>query len=195
MEMLAKALEQLNIPASAETLSRFFDYMRLTLQWNEKVNITKITDEGDFIKKHFIDSLLCAGFDEVKTAETVIDVGTGAGFPGAPLAMIFPEKQFLLIDSTGKKIKILEEVLKSVGISNVLLLHARAEELARDSGYRGKFDLCVSRAVAKLAVLAGYCLPFVKAGGSFISYKGPGVFEEMEEAERVIKKLGGSIGP
>ena len=178
---------------SEATISKFSKYMELVLSWNEKVNLTSITDESDFIEKHFIDSILCANFEELRIAGKVIDVGTGAGFPGAPLALAFPKKQFLLIDSTGKKIRILDEIIKAIDISNVTTLHARAEELARKGEYKEKFDLCVSRAVADLAALSGYCLPFVKAGGSFIAYKGPDVNGELRKAGKAIKNFGGEL--
>ena len=171
----------------------FKKYMDRVLTWNEKVNLTSITKEDDFIKKHFIDSVLCAGFDEVKNAVEVIDVGTGAGFPGVPLALIFPEKSFLLIDSTGKKIRILSEITDRLGLSNVKLLHVRAEELALKAEYREKFDLCVSRAVANLTILSKYCMPFVSEGGFFISYKGPDVGREVKNAEKTIRELGGEL--
>ena len=193
MKQLSSAFEKLNIPVSSETLSKFEKYMRLVLAWNEKVNLTAITEEDEFIQKHFIDSILCANFDEVKSADTVIDVGTGAGFPGVPLALVFPEKHFLLIDSTGKKIRILREILDALDVSRVTVLHARAEELARKEEYREKFDLCVSRAVANMTVLSGYCLPFVKPGGSFIAYKGPEVTKELAQAQPEIKRLGGKV--
>jgi len=191
MNQLENAFEQLNISADSETILKFEKYMKLVLAWNEKVNLTAITDESEFIKKHFIDSVLCAGFDEMKNAKTMIDVGTGAGFPGVPLALIFPDKRFLLIDSLGKRIKILDEILESLGIANVETLHTRAEDLAHNEAYREKFDICVSRAVANLATLSEYCLPFVNIGGTFISYKGPDAGEELQEAKSAIKILGG----
>lgn len=191
MKQLENAFEQLNISIGSETVFKFEKYMKLILEWNEKVNLTAITDEDDFIKKHFIDSILCVGFDEIKNADTVIDVGTGAGFPGVPLALVFPDKQFLLIDSLGKRIKILYEILETLEISNVTLIHTRAEDLAHKKEYREKFDICFSRAVANLATLAEYCLPFVNIGGAFISYKGPDAGEELKEAGNAIKLLGG----
>jgi 16S rRNA (guanine527-N7)-methyltransferase len=194
MKQLYNAFEQLNIPVSRETVLKFEKYMKMVLEWNEKVNLTAITEESDFIEKHFIDSILCANFDELKNANTVIDVGTGAGFPGVPLALVFPVKHFLLIDSVGKKIKIVSEIVETLGISNVKLLHSRAEDLAHKEEYREKFDICVSRAVANLAVLTEYCLPFVNIGGTFISYKGPDAFKELKEAESAIKILGGQTG-
>jgi len=194
MRQLEKALNQLNISVSGETVSKFEKYMKQVLEWNEKVNVTAITNEEDFVKKHFIDSVLCANFDEIGKADHIIDVGTGAGFPGVPLALIFPEKQFLLIDSLGKRIKILDEMVGKLEIPNVKTLHTRAEDLARNKAYREKFDGCVSRAVANLATLAEYCLPFVKIGGAFLSYKGPEAVEELKSASKAIKLLGGEAG-
>ena len=193
MEQLYRALEKLNIQPEKNILSKFERYMRLVLEWNEKVNLTAITEENEFITKHFIDSLLCSGLDEFKISENIIDVGTGAGFPGVPLAMAFPDKRFLLIDSTGKKIKILGEILAELEILNVSLLHARAEELSRKKEYREKFDLCVTRAVADLTALSGYCMPFLAVGGSLIAYKGPDIQKELKQAEPAIKDHGGKI--
>jgi len=193
MKQLEKAFEELNISANKETILKFEKYMNLVLAWNKKVNLTAITDKDDFIKKHFIDSVLCAGFDEITNAKSLIDIGTGAGFPGVPLALIFPCKQFLLVDSLGKRIKILNEILTELEITNALAIHARAEELAHKKEYREKFDVCVSRAVATLATLAEYCLPFVSVGGTFVSYKGPDAAKELKQAEKAIKLLGGTL--
>lgn len=193
MEQLSKTFEQLNINAGDETISKFQRYMDMVLEANEKVNLTAITDENEFIKKHFVDSVICAGFDEVKNANSIIDVGTGAGFPGVPLALIFPDKDFLLMDSLGKRIKILNEIINELEIKNVRLIHARAEDLARKAGYREGFDVCVSRAVASLSVLSEYCLPFVAVGGSFIAYKGPDAGIELSRAEGAINIFGGEL--
>jgi len=193
MDQIKSAIEQLKITSAPETIAKFGKYMELILEWNSKINLTAIKDEKDFISKHFIDSILCANFDEVTKASSVIDVGTGAGFPGIPLALIFPEKSFLLIDSTGKKIKVVGEIAKSLEIGNVKVLHARAEELSRKPDFSGKFDLCVSRAVANLSVLCGYCLPFVSEGGCFIAYKGPCPDEEIRVAKQAIRRLGGLL--
>ena len=193
MKQLENALEQLQITTTDKTVNKFQKYMELVLAWNEKVNLTAVTEQDEFIKKHFIDSILCADFDELKNANTVIDVGTGAGFPGVPLALIFPDKQFLLIDSLNKRMKILEEILGELGVSNVSVLHTRAENLAHKKEYREKFDMCVSRAVANLSVLTEYCLPFIKRGGFFISYKGPSAIEELKGAGKAIKLLGGEV--
>lgn len=193
MEQLLRACSQLNIAIDEATASKFREFKELVLAWNEKVNLTSITEEEDFIKKHFIGSVLCAGFDELTHAKTVIDIGTGAGFPGVPLALLFPEKQFLLMDSTGKKITILGAITKKLELPNIKLIHARAEDLAHDKEHREAYDLCVSRAVANLATLSEYGLPFVKTGGSLVSYKGPDTDEEVKAAEKAVKVLGGDF--
>lgn len=173
--------------------NQLMDYMKGILYWNDKVNLTNITDEEEFIKKHYIDSLLIKELDVFKNAETVIDVGTGGGFPGVPLAIMFPEKQFVLLDSLKKRLKIIDELTAKIGISNVITYHGRAEEAAHTEELREKFDLCVSRAVSRLSSLTELCLPFVKVGGNFAAYKGPAVYEEVKEAEKAIQILGGEF--
>ncbi len=193
MEMLKQAIETFGYDSSADMLSRFERYMELIIEWNEKVNLTAITERDEFIKKHFIDSLCCLPHDEFKQAETVIDVGTGAGFPGMPLAIMCPDKKFLLIDSLNKRIKILNEIISELGLKNVEAIHGRAEELARNKLYREQFDICVSRAVSRLSVLSEYCLPFVKKGGWLAAYKGPDADREIEDAHSALGKLGGKV--
>lgn len=163
------------------------------LSWNEKVNLTNITDPAEFRIKHNADSLMCVDFPEFQEAESVIDVGTGGGFPGIPLAVYAPEKQFTLLDSLKKRLKIIDELAGELGISNIDLVHGRAEDAARMKGHREKYDLCVSRAVSNLATLAEYCLPFIKVGGYLLAYKGPGAEEEVKEASKALKILGGSL--
>jgi len=168
-------------------------YMEGILAWNEKVNLTNITDPAEFRIKHNADSLMCVDFPEFLEAETVIDVGTGGGFPGIPLAVYAPEKQFTLLDSLNKRLKIIDELAGELGIKNINLVHGRAEDAARAKEYREKYDLCVSRAVSNLATLSEYCLPFIKVGGYLLAYKGPGAEEEVKEAAKALKTLGGSL--
>ena len=193
MQTLKSALEYLKLPADEATCERFRLYRELVLAWNEKVNLTAIRDPEAFERKHFVDSLLCAASPAFHEAKTVIDIGTGAGFPGVPLAICFPEKHFVLVDSLGKRIRILGEMTAAIGLKNVTAIHARAEDLARDPAHRERYDLCVSRAVADLAVLAEYCLPFVKKGGSFAAYKSLSADEEIERSKKAIGYLGGVI--
>lgn len=185
------SLAETGISCTEEQIQKFDRYMQGILAWNEKVNLTRITEPGEFVIKHYLDSLACCARLEYQGAERIIDVGTGAGFPGIPLAIISPEKQFVLMDSLAKRLKIIDILCEEIGITNVKTVHARAEELAANREHREKYDLCVSRAVANLASLSEYCLPFVKVGGSFVAYKGPEAAEEAGSAARAIRLLGG----
>lgn len=193
MKQLEKALKELKIPYNHETIHKFELYMRGILEWNKKVNITSITEEKEFIEKHFIDSILCVPYDEFQSSLNIIDIGTGGGFPGIPLALAAPDKQFVLIDSLNKRIKIINELCETIGINNVTAIHGRAEEIARKKGHRERYDLCVSRAVANLATLSEYCLPFIKQGGYFLAYKGPDLEQELDQSKKAICVLGGEI--
>ncbi len=192
---LERAMKTMGIPYEKGMLEQFEEYRREILSWNEKVNLTAITDWEEFEIKHFVDSILCGTSDWFLRAETIADIGTGAGFPGIPLAILFPKKQFYLMDSLRKRIRILEEICRKISLENVHLYHGRAEELANQKEHREKYDLCVSRAVADLAVLSEYCLPFVKVGGCFAAYKSTDGEEERKRAEKAIELLGGrSVG-
>ncbi|MEY8368269.1 16S rRNA (guanine(527)-N(7))-methyltransferase RsmG [Anaerovoracaceae bacterium 42-11] len=193
MKALTEAFEQLQIPWEKDTADKFVGYMDGILEWNEKINLTAIKDRDEFVVKHLVDSILCAGFPEYKNSESIIDVGTGAGFPGIPLAIISPDKDFVLADSLNKRLKVINDLTDRLGIYNVETVHGRAEELARNKNFRENFDLCVSRAVANMAVLAEYCLPFIRMGGHLLAYKGPDVNEELKSAEKAIKTLGGKV--
>ena len=173
MDKIRKALDELGIKYNDEMIGKFSIYMDGVLEWNEKINLTAITDRDEFIEKHFIDSVLAAGASEVLNAENVIDVGTGAGFPGIPLAIIFPDKEFVLMDSLNKRLKVINDLCRRADINNVTTVHCRAEELAKNREHREKYDLCISRAVANMSTLSEYCLPFIKPGGYFLAYKGP----------------------
>ena len=193
MNKLISALEQLNIPYDEEIIKKYEAYMEGIIEWNEKVNLTSITDKDEFIVKHYIDSVMCVPCKEFQNAERIIDVGTGGGFPGIPLALAAPDKEFVLMDSLNKRIKIINELCAEIGIENVTAVHARAEELAKNKEHRENYDLCVSRAVANLSTLSEYCLPFIKKGGYFLSYKGPDSEQEVKDAKKAISILGGKI--
>ena len=172
---------------------RLSSYMEGILAWNEHINLTAITNPKEFIEKHYVDSLSILPLPEFQQSEKIIDVGTGGGFPGIPLAIIAAGKRFTLLDSLNKRLKVIDELAKEVGIGNVDTLHGRSEELGHRAEYRETFDLCVSRAVAELPVLLELCLPFVKVGGTFISYKASDVSEEISKADMALEKLGGKL--
>lgn len=189
---LKELLEKYNI-YSDDKIKKLEGYMTEILEWNNKVNITNIVDENDFIEKHYIDSLVIGQVEYFNESKDIIDVGTGGGFPGVPLAVAYPDKEYTLLDSLNKRLKIIDQVTENLGINNVTTCHGRAEELAQKKEYREKFDLCVSRAVANLTSLSELCIPFVKVGGYFIAYKGPGVYEELKAAEKAINVLGAEV--
>lgn len=188
-----KIFEELDIEYSGLKEKQLLGYMDAILEKNQHINLTAITERDDFIRKHYIDSLLCVTSEEFRNSDEIIDVGTGGGFPGVPLAIAFPDKEFVLIDSLNKRIRIINELCEALGISNVTTVHGRAEELARRKDLREHFDLCVSRAVANMSTLAEYCLPFVRVGGSFIAYKGPDCERELQDSLKALKILGGKL--
>ncbi len=190
MIQLVKYLEENSIPFDEETLRKFEAYRDGILQWNEFVNLTAIRDPKEFVLKHFVDSVTCYNTIEYGEADVVLDLGTGAGFPGVPLAILSPEKKFVLVDSLNKRLKIIEELCDAIGISNVVTEHGRAEDLSRKEEHREMYDICISRAVANLNVLCEYCLPFVKMGGYMVAYKGAEAEKEIEEAQGALKILG-----
>lgn len=169
-------------------------YCDKILEWNEKINLTAIKDREMFRVKHIEDSLSCIQLPEYDNAKRVADLGTGGGFPGIPLAIASPEKKFVLIDSLRKRLKIIDELCEELDIKNVMTVHARAEELGNDKEHREKYDVCVSRAVARLNVLVEWGLPLVKLNGAMIAFKGLKAEEEVEEAKKAIKILGGRLG-
>ncbi|WP_246019703.1 16S rRNA (guanine(527)-N(7))-methyltransferase RsmG [Bacilliculturomica massiliensis] len=193
MNYLKSMLTNLGLPCGGDVMEQFEQYRRSILKWNESVNLTAVRDEESFEIRHFADSLMICRSPRMGQARRVIDVGTGAGFPGIPLAIVFPEKQFTLMDSLGKRMKIVEQTAHEIGLQNVEVIHARAEELGKKKEYREQYDLCVSRAVANLSVLSEYCLPFVKVGGWFAPYKTAAAEEEIREGRKAVEILGGRL--
>ncbi|MDY4125723.1 MAG: 16S rRNA (guanine(527)-N(7))-methyltransferase RsmG [Lachnospiraceae bacterium] len=170
---------------------QFNRYYDLLIEWNDKINLTAITDKQEVIKKHFEDSLSISSVIDMNAVNSVIDVGTGAGFPGIPLKIVFPSLKLTLLDSLNKRINFLNTVVDELGLADVSAIHGRAEEYGRDVVYRESFDLCVSRAVANLSTLSEFCLPFVKVGGYFVSYKSEKADIEYIEAKNAINLLSG----
>ncbi len=176
--------------ALSEKLEKYAELLKI---WNEKLNLTAITDDEGIAVKHFLDCLLVLKTADFKNAETVIDVGTGAGFPGLVIAAAYPDTEVTLLDSTGKKLKAVENIASEMGVGNVRTVHMRAEEAGMKPEFREKFDFATARAVAQFRVLLEYTLPFVKVGGMFLSLKGASAVEETDGADVALKTLGGKI--
>lgn len=183
--------KKINIELTSEEIIKFYNFMKLLLEWNNKMNLTAITEENDIILKHFIDSISINKY--LKGKDKIMDIGTGAGFPGIPLKILNTNKQFILVDSLNKRINFLEEVKNKLELNNLTLIHSRVEDLAKDTVYRENAEVVVSRAVANLRVLVEYMLPFVKKEGICICMKGPNIEEEIEDAKNAIEILGGKI--
>ncbi len=195
LEIFEKDLKQLHLELSKKQILQFISYYELLIDWNSRMNLTAITEFEDVLKKHFIDSLslISAVSDLAQKQYDLIDVGTGAGFPGIPLKIAFPNLKITLLDSLNKRIQFLNEVICKLELQDIEAVHGRAEDFAKPDQFRERYDLCVSRAVANLATLSEYCIPFVKPGGFFISYKSEKVNVELEEAKKAISVLGGSF--
>ena len=190
-EEILKYCKEIDIVITEKKIKNLYQYMKLMLEWNKNVNLTAITDEKEVIIKHFIDSISINKY--IKEANNVMDVGTGAGFPGIPLKILNEDTDFILVDSLNKRINFLEEVKKELSLNKLKLLHARAEELAKDKEYRENIDIVISRAVARLRILVEYMLPFLKENGLCICMKGPNIEEELEESKKALDILGGKI--
>ena len=192
-EKFRQGLVNLKLELTEKRIEQFLKYYEMLIEKNKVMNLTAITEYDEVIEKHFLDSIsLCQVYDLSKQVK-ILDMGTGAGFPGIPLKIAFSEVEITLADSLNKRIKFLDEVVAELGLEKVTTVHARAEELARNKEYRENYDLVVSRAVANLSTLGEYCIPFVKMGGNFISYKSGEIDEEVNAAGKAIKILGGQI--
>lgn len=186
-------LEALSLQLTNQQICQFLHYYEMLVEWNQVMNLTGITEYGEVMKKHFIDSLSLVKIYDTFRECSVIDVGTGAGFPGLALKIAFPQLQITLLDSLNKRIRFLDAVIAELGLEGVTAVHGRAEDYARPDKLREQFDLCVSRAVANLSSLSEYCLPFVKTGGCFVSYKSEKVSEELADSGNAILLLGGQF--
>lgn len=198
MNKLVNICNKINIEISDDQINCFEKYYELLIEKNKVMNLTAITDKEDVIVKHFIDSIALIPYLTDKGINTnndlkIIDIGTGAGFPGLPLKIMMPDVKFTLLDSLNKRVSFLNEVIDELKLKDIEALHGRAEDYASDNKYREKYDICVSRAVANLSTLSEYCIPFVKEDGFFISYKAGESEEEINNSKNAIKILGGKI--
>jgi len=194
-QLMQQGLEDFSIHLSDKQIKQFYEYYELLIKWNEKINLTAITKMEEVVKKHFIDSLSLVNAvpKEQFRKMTLLDLGTGAGFPGIPVKIAFPEIKITLLDSLKKRTIFLKEVINTLELRDIDTVHGRAEDWGKETAYREQFDLCVSRAVANLSVLSEYCIPFVKLGGYFIPYKSGNVQEEIDQAGEALKLLGGKM--
>lgn len=192
-ERFENQLYKLNLELTDKKREQFSFYYDLLLEWNQVMNLTAITEFNEVTDKHFLDSLALGKYVNIKNIDTLIDLGTGAGFPGIPLKIMFPELEVLLVDSLNKRVRFLDEVIFQLKLKGIRAVHGRAEELAHQANYREQYDLCVSRAVANLSSLSEYCLPFVKSEGSFIAYKSADLKEEIDRSKKAIQVMGGKL--
>lgn len=192
-QLLIDGAEKLGFNLSENQINQFKKYYELLIEWNNKLNLTSITDEKEVIIKHFLDSIAIKNVIDLNNNNSLIDLGTGAGFPGIPLKIVYPRLKVTLVDSLNKRINFLLHVIDELGLVDIDCIHSRAEDLGNDDMYREQYDLCVSRAVADLSVLSEYCIPFVKINGDFISYKAIKSKQEVEESRNAINTLGGKL--
>ena len=193
LEKFKNGLQQLHIELSEKQMEQFLQYYEMLVEKNKVMNLTAITEFDKVVEKHFLDSVSLTQQLDLHQPLKVLDLGTGAGFPGIPLKIVFPELEITLMDSLNKRVLFLQDVISSLQLENIEAVHGRAEEAARNKKYRESFDLCVSRAVANISTLSEYCLPFVKIGGSFISYKSSTIEDELKDGKKGIAILGGKV--
>ncbi|MBR6149611.1 MAG: 16S rRNA (guanine(527)-N(7))-methyltransferase RsmG [Lachnospiraceae bacterium] len=188
-----QGLKEYGFDPTDEQIEKFIRYYDLIIEWNEKINLTAITEYKDVMIKHFLDSVSIIKAVDMSSVNSLIDIGTGAGFPGIPIKIMFPDIKITLLDSLKKRLNVLDLIIDELNLKDIYTIHGRAEDIARDPKYREKYDLCVSRAVANLSTLSELCIPYVKPNGKFVSYKSEKADEELEKAKNAIRLLGGKV--
>lgn len=192
-QIFEQKLNEIGVKLDDIQKQQFFKFYELLVEWNKVMNLTGITEYEEVNEKHFVDSLSIIKAVDMNQVKSVIDIGTGAGFPGIPLKIAFPHLKVVLLDSLNKRIKFLNTVIEELSLENIETIHGRAEDFAKQAEYREQFDLCVSRAVANLATLSEYCIPYVKRDGLFVPYKSGEIDQEVEQSKKAVHVLGGKI--
>ena len=192
-KIIDTACKDVGLEFDEEKYNKFIKYKDILKFWNNKINLTTIVEDEDIIKKHFIDCVKIFKFSQLRDISNVIDIGTGAGFPGIPMKIVNPKIKVVLLDSLNKRINFLNQVISYIELNDIKCIHGRAEDFSKDTEYREKFDAAVSRAVANLTVLSEFCIPYIKLGGYFVAMKGPSVEDEINESKKAVSILGGKI--